>query len=72
MAELVSRIKHNVRRYVRLFNEVIDSIMPQPTKDLSESDDVIDVVLHQRANRNAELESQDQAQDLFPAHLVRR
>ena len=44
----------------------------KPTKDLSESDDVIDVVLHQRANRNAELESQDQAQDLFPAHLVRR
>ncbi|VDC06692.1 unnamed protein product [Peniophora sp. CBMAI 1063] len=72
VAELVARIKHNVRRYVRLFNEVVDSIMPQPTKDLSESDDVIDVVLHQRANRNAELESEDQTQNLFPAHLVRR
>jgi DNA replication licensing factor MCM7 len=71
VAELVSRIRNNARRYVRLFNEVIDEVMPNPTKDISEHDEVIDVIMHQRAERNSQLEESQQDTG-FPAHLLRR
>jgi DNA replication licensing factor MCM7 len=69
MSELVSRIKNNTRRYVGLFSEVVDKLMPQPTKDISDQDEVIDVILHQRRERNEQLEGN---QDGFPEHLLRR
>ena len=69
MAELVSRIQNNTRRYVGLFSEVVDKLMPQPTKDISDQDEVIDVILHQRRERNEQLEGN---QDGFPEHLLRR
>jgi DNA replication licensing factor MCM7 len=43
--------------------------MPQPTKDISDLDEVIDVILHQRRERNEQLEG---GQDGFPDHLLRR
>jgi DNA replication licensing factor MCM7 len=69
MSELVSRIQNNTRRYVGLFSEVVDKLMPQPTKDISDQDEVIDVILHQRRERNEQLEGN---QDGFPEHLLRR
>ncbi|KAI0362521.1 MCM-domain-containing protein [Trametes cingulata] len=69
VAELVSRIRRNARRYVSLFSEVVDQLMPQPTKDISEHDEVIDVILHQRRERNERLDGQ---QEGFPDHLLRR
>ncbi|KAH9945792.1 MCM-domain-containing protein [Epithele typhae] len=69
VAELVSRIRRNARRYVSLFSEVIDSLMPEPTKDISEHDEVIDVILHQRKAQNQNLEA---GQQHFPDHLLRR
>ncbi|KAF8911018.1 MCM2/3/5 family-domain-containing protein [Gymnopilus junonius] len=69
MSELVSRIRNNTRRYVTLFSEVIDKLVPQPTKDISEQDEVIDVILHQRRERNEQIEG---TQDGFPEHLLRR
>lgn len=69
MAELVSRIRNNTRRYVSLFSEVVDKLMPQPTKDISDQDEVIDVILHQRRERNEQLEG---GQEGFPEHLLRR
>lgn len=69
MLELVSRIQNNTRRYVGLFSEVVDKLMPQPTKDISDQDEVIDVILHQRRERNEQLEG---GQDGFPEHLLRR
>jgi DNA replication licensing factor MCM7 len=69
MSELVSRIRNNTRRYVGLFSEVVDKLMPQPTKDISDQDEVIDVILHQRRERNEQLEG---GQDGFPEHLLRR
>lgn len=69
MSELVSRIQNNTRRYVGLFSEVVDKLMPQPTKDISDQDEVIDVILHQRRERNEQL---DGGQDRFPEHLLRR
>lgn len=43
--------------------------MPQPTKDISDQDEVIDVILHQRRERNEQMEG---SQDTFPEHLLRR
>lgn len=43
--------------------------MPQPTKDISDHDEVIDVILHQRRERNEQTEG---VQEGFPDHLLRR
>jgi DNA replication licensing factor MCM7 len=67
--ELVSRIRNNARRYVNLFSEVVDKLMPEPTKDISDQDEVIDVILHQRRERNETLQP---GQNGFPDHLLRR
>ncbi|KAI0672840.1 MCM-domain-containing protein [Trametes maxima] len=69
VAELVSRIRRNARRYIALFSEVVDELMPDPTKDISEHDEVIDVILHQRKERNEHIEGM---QEGFPDHLLRR
>ncbi|GLB34765.1 putative MCM family protein [Lyophyllum shimeji] len=69
LSELVSRIRNNTRRYVSLFSEVVDKLMPLPTKDISEHDEVIDVILHQRRERNEQLEG---SSTRFPDHLLRR
>ncbi len=63
------RIRANTRRYVAIFSEVVDEIMPPPTKDISEYSEVIDVILRQRNERNAQL---DVEQEHFPSHLLRR
>lgn len=70
VVELVSRIQNNTRRYVDLFCEVVDQLLPPPTKDISDQDEVIDVILHQRRERNEALEGTQQTE--FPAHLLRR
>lgn len=69
MTELVARIQHNTRRYIALFSEVVDKLLPTPTKDISEHDEVIDVILHQRRERNERI---DGIQEGFPMHLLRR
>ena len=69
VSELVSRIRKNARRYISLFSEVIDDLMPEPTKDISEHDEVIDVILQQRRQQNERLEA---GQQPFPNHLLRR
>ena len=69
LSELVARIRNNTRRYVSLFCEVVDKLLPPPTKDISEHDEVIDVILHQRRERNEQIEG---ASGGFPDHLLRR
>ncbi|KAF8226759.1 minichromosome maintenance protein mcm7p [Tricholoma matsutake] len=69
ISELSTRIRHNTRRYVSLFSEVVDKLLPEPTKDISEYDEVIDVILHQRRERNEQMEG---AVAGFPDHLLRR
>ncbi|KAI9511111.1 MCM2/3/5 family-domain-containing protein [Russula earlei] len=69
VSELVSRIRDNGSRYTKLFNEVVDTLMPIPTKDISEQDEVIDIIMHQRRERNDQIEG---GQDGFPIHLLRR
>ncbi|KLO19270.1 ATP dependent DNA helicase [Schizopora paradoxa] len=69
-AELVSNIRTNTKHYVNLFSDVVDDLMPPSTKDISDQDEVIDVILHQRRERNQALENTNQ--DEFPRHLLRR
>ncbi|KAL9937228.1 hypothetical protein V8E36_003637 [Tilletia maclaganii] len=52
-APLAAAITANARRYVDLFYECIDAEMPPPTRDISLKDDVLDVIMHQRRERNA-------------------
>nr|GAT53786.1 DNA replication licensing factor [Mycena chlorophos] len=68
--KLVRSIGENARRYVILFSEVVDELLKlhPPTKDISDKDEVIDVIMHQRRERNAQLD----AQDGFPDHILRR
>ncbi|KAK7693947.1 hypothetical protein QCA50_003521 [Cerrena zonata] len=68
VVDLVHRIQANTRRYVDLFSTVVDEIMLTPTKDISDQDEVIDVILHQRRERN----ERNEGGDGFPAHLMRR
>ncbi|KAF8844833.1 minichromosome maintenance protein mcm7p [Paxillus ammoniavirescens] len=69
VTELVARIQNNTRRYVQVFCEAVDKLMPPPTKDITEHDEVIDVIFHQRRERNEQTEG---IQEGFPDHLLRR
>ncbi|CAO1623371.1 unnamed protein product [Jaminaea pallidilutea] len=87
-ASLVRSITTNARHYTELFSEVIDTLMPTPSKDISHKDDVLDVIMHQRRERNqraaegqqtmesgADPESQagnPEAEPPFPPQLLRR
>ncbi|KAJ7217212.1 MCM2/3/5 family-domain-containing protein [Mycena pura] len=69
VSKLVASIYENARRYVMLFIEVIDEILKAngPTKDISEKDEVIDVIMHQRRERNLQMD-----QPGFPDRILRR
>jgi DNA replication licensing factor MCM7 len=67
---MVTRIRANTKRYIQLFSEAVDEIMPNPTKDISHHDDVLDVIIHQRREKN--LANGQDGQNLFPPMLMRR
>lgn len=49
--------------------------MPPPTRDISHKDDVLDVIAHQRRERNARAqddETQEPQDPPFPPMLLRR
>lgn len=63
-------MRENTRRYIQLFSEAIDTLLPRPTKDLSHLDDILDVIIHQRMEKN--LENGQDGNNLFPPSLTRR
>ncbi|KAG2773982.1 DNA replication licensing factor [Phytophthora cactorum] len=78
----VSRIVRNARRYIALFSDAVDENLPPPTRDISDSKDVLDVL---RISRAQELAQQRQTEDgenqtasnanaatIFPPALMRR
>ncbi|TYZ66510.1 hypothetical protein PybrP1_002582 [[Pythium] brassicae (nom. inval.)] len=75
--EFVRRITRNTRRYIALLSEAIDEVLPVPTRDISDAQDVLDVL---RTHRARELAQQQQAsgsaevaaRHVFPAALMRR
>jgi DNA replication licensing factor MCM7 len=54
---------------VTLFSEAVDDIMKvtPSTRDISEKDEVIDVIMHQRRERNQHID-----QTGFPDQILRR
>ncbi|KAG7379878.1 Mcm2-7 hexameric complex component [Phytophthora pseudosyringae] len=81
-ATFVTRIVRNARRYISLFSDAVDENLPPPTRDIADSQDVLDVL---RMSRAQELAQQRQAEDtetdgsqpagsanIFPPALMRR
>ncbi|KAH0611512.1 DNA replication licensing factor MCM7 [Morchella sextelata] len=76
---LVSSINKNCAHYIEIFSRAIDKVVPPETLENTYNDDVLDVILTQRRNRNiaaadstADPLSLDDAPQLFPALLTRR
>ncbi|PVH16550.1 uncharacterized protein CXQ87_004844 [Candidozyma duobushaemuli] len=61
--DLVNQIQKNTYHFTELFSSVVDELMPEPTKDVSYKDDVLDVILHQRKLRNLRV-SQENTDEL--------
>ncbi|KAG4305061.1 hypothetical protein PORY_001231 [Pneumocystis oryctolagi] len=69
--DLVNNIMNNTKRYNDIFSRVIDTIMPDPTIDISYTDDVMDIIMHQRQQRN-EIDQNNGLENNFPFQLTRR
>lgn len=81
---LVLAIKNNAKTYLDLFCECVDRLVPEPSKDISHKDDVLDVIRHQRMERNARtvqsaedphdagVAPEDASENVFPPVLLRR
>lgn len=66
---LLYNITRNTRRYVNLFAEVIDKLMPPPDAGLDLTTDVLDLIMEQRQELNDR--TADEA-GMFPPELMRR
>lgn len=72
------RILRNTRRYIALLSEAIDELLPVPTRDISDSQDVLDVLRIHRARELAQQQQQSSgsadvsATHIFPPALMRR
>ncbi|EIW66034.1 hypothetical protein TREMEDRAFT_35470, partial [Tremella mesenterica DSM 1558] len=72
---LLNNITRNTRRYINLFSEVIDKIMPQPDHELDHTADVLDLIMQQRREMNEQIaqgERGPQDTGMFPPELMRR
>ncbi|KAJ5666199.1 DNA replication licensing factor MCM7 [Penicillium maclennaniae] len=72
---LVGSIQKNTKRYIDVFSQAVDAVMPKETKD----DDVLDVIMSQREKRNETMEMAAEADmdaaaaaSMFPPELTRR
>ncbi|KAK4165773.1 DNA replication licensing factor mcm7 [Cladorrhinum sp. PSN259] len=77
--KLVESVEKNTKHYVELLSRAIDKLMPQPSQGISFKDDVLDVLMANRSQRNQELaEVADRItdptilNDQYPAQLTRR
>ena len=58
LRHLFHTIMINTHRFLEIFSDVIDQLMPEPTRDVSYQDDVLDVILSQRRIRNQRVEQE--------------
>jgi DNA replication licensing factor MCM7 len=81
--KLLDEICRNSAHFVEIFSEIVDQLMPMPTVDISYKDEVLDVILHQRRQRNERLRQEaagaepglmddNNTDDMFPPQLTRR
>ncbi|KAK7038025.1 DNA replication licensing factor MCM7 [Favolaschia claudopus] len=66
---LVHSIQNNASRYVSLFCEAVDEVLKDtvPSIRIDDHSEVIDVIMHQRRERNQNVD-----QSVFPDHILRR
>lgn len=71
---LLHNILKNTRRYVSLFCEAIDKLMPEPDRGMDHADDVLDLIMQQRREMNAQVENGERPAEggIFPPELMRR
>ena len=64
----------NTRRYVQLFAEAIDKLMPEPDGDMDYTEDVLDLIMHQRREMNEQIVNGERSGEggMFPPELMRR
>ncbi|KAK3076598.1 Mcm2-7 hexameric complex component, partial [Coniosporium uncinatum] len=77
--KLVESIEKNAAHYIEILSRAVDSLMPEPTKEVTFKDDVLDVILSQRSKRNETISQQAELspaapgpEALFPPALTRR
>ncbi|OKL60884.1 DNA replication licensing factor mcm7 [Talaromyces atroroseus] len=77
--KLVESIQANAKRYIDVFSEAVDAVMPRETKEISFKDDVLDIIMSQRDKRNETVQMAAEAemdatppQAMFPPELTRR
>ncbi|GMK55623.1 hypothetical protein CspeluHIS016_0206790 [Cutaneotrichosporon spelunceum] len=71
---LLHNILGNTRRYIQLFSDVLDKLLPEPDHELDTSDDVLDMVMAWRREHNAAAgeDEADLDRSQFPPELMRR
>lgn len=72
---LLSNILRNTRRYIDLFSQVVDRLLPEPDHELDNTDDVLDLIMQQRREINDQIangERDVQESGMFPPELMRR
>lgn len=74
-------IAQNTAHYVEILSDVVDALIPEPTNGLTYKDEVLDVILHHRLQRNLLIREESQqdpdapadvAEEIFPPELTRR
>ncbi|OLN87941.1 DNA replication licensing factor mcm7 [Colletotrichum chlorophyti] len=82
--QLVESIRMNTKHYVELMSRAVDKLLPKPSEDVDFKDDVLDVLMERRQQRNEYFERQateaidgqlpdpTKLADKFPAELTRR
>ncbi|KAK4687318.1 DNA replication licensing factor MCM7, partial [Tremellales sp. Uapishka_1] len=71
---LLHHILRNARRYVSLFCEAIDKLMPLPDHEVDFAGDVLDLIMQQRRELNEQIAQGERAgqDNAFPPDLMRR
>ncbi|KAI1920747.1 DNA replication licensing factor MCM7 [Ophidiomyces ophidiicola] len=78
-SDLISSVENNTKRYLDVFSEVVDEVMPKETREVSFKDDVLDIIMSQRERRNETMAMAAEANldtgvaaSQFPPELIRR
>ncbi|KAJ9142117.1 DNA replication licensing factor MCM7 [Pleurostoma richardsiae] len=77
--KLVQSVEANTKHYVEILSRAVDKLTPEPSVDVTFKDDVLDVLMERRKNRNRDLVQAAEStgnpellEDRFPAELTRR
>lgn len=78
--QLVASIEKNAYHYIEIISRAVDNLLPKPSQEVTFKDDVLDIIMTQRAQYNETItrqleasgDEQAAAASLFPKALTRR